>query len=262
MCYSIRSMHVATWNVNSIRAREERVLGWLEATKPDVLCLQELKVPDDKFPREAVEALGYQVETHGQRTYNGVAILARAPLADVVRGFGDDDADDHARFIAATTLGVRVMCAYVPNGHTPDSPKFQYKLRWFERLGAHLARTLDPASPALLCGDFNVAPTDLDVHDPVAWQGQVLCTPEERAALARVLEGRLIDVVRRLHPDERIYSWWDYRQLAFPKNRGLRIDHIVATPPLVARLTGAGIDREARKGKQPSDHAPVWARFD
>jgi exodeoxyribonuclease-3 len=180
----------------------------------------------------------------------------------VTRGFDDDDPDDHARFIAATTSGVRVMCAYMPNGQAPDSPKFQFKLRWFERLDAYLGRRLDPASPALLCGDFNVAPTDLDVHDPVAWRGHVLCTPEERAALARVMEGRLIDVVRRVHPDERIFSWWDYRQLAFPKNHGLRIDHIAATAPLVARLTDAGVDRQARKGKQPSDHAPVWARFE
>jgi len=255
-------MHVATWNVNSIRAREERVLAWLAATKPDVLCLQELKVVDAKFPREPVEALGYHVETHGQPTYNGVAILSREPLADVDRGFGDDDPDDHARFIAATTCGVRVMCAYVPNGQAPDSPKFQYKLRWFERLGAYLGSRLDPTTAALLCGDFNVAPADLDVHDPVAWEGHVLCTHEERAALGRVMDGRLVDVVRRVHPDTQLFSWWDYRQLGFPKNRGLRIDHIVATPPLAERVTDAGVDREARKGKQPSDHAPVWARFD
>jgi exodeoxyribonuclease-3 len=255
-------MHVATWNVNSIRAREARVLAWIEATKPDVLCLQELKVVDAKFPREAVEALGYHVETHGQPTYNGVAILSREPLVDVERGFGDDEPDEHARFIAASTFGTRVMCAYVPNGQSPDSPKFQYKLRWLERLDAYLDRRVEPSAPALLAGDFNVAPADLDVYDPAAWEGHVLCTPEERAALARVMQGRLIDVVRRVHPDERIFSWWDYRQLGFPKNRGLRIDHIVATPPLAERVGDAGVDREARKGKQPSDHAPVWARFD
>lgn len=255
-------MHVATWNVNSIRAREARVLAWLEATRPDVLCLQELKVVDVKFPREAVEALGYHVETHGQPTYNGVAILSREPLVDVDRGFGDDDPDDHARFIAATTSGVRVMCAYMPNGQAPDSPKFQYKLRWFERLGAYLGGRLDAGGAALLCGDFNVAPADLDVWDPEGWRGHVLCTPEERAALARIMEGRFVDVVRRVHPDAQLFTWWDYRQLAFPKNRGLRIDHIVATPALAERVTDAGVDRNARKGKQPSDHAPVWARFD
>ena len=255
-------MHVVTWNVNSIRAREERVLAWLAAVKPDVVCLQELKVVDDKFPRAAVEALGYHVETHGQPTYNGVAILSREALSDVGRGFEDDDPDDHARFIAATTFGVRIMCAYVPNGQAPDSPKFAYKLRWFERLGAYLERRVASTAPALLCGDFNVAPTDLDVHDPAAWHGQILCTPEERAALAHVMDGRFVDVVRRVHPDRQLFSWWDYRQLAFPKNRGLRIDHIVATEPLADRVVDAGVDRDARKGKQPSDHAPVWARFD
>lgn len=254
-------MHVATWNVNSIRAREERVLAWLAAARPDVVCLQELKVVDEKFPRAAVEALGYHVETHGQPTYNGVAILSRTPLADVERGFHDGEDDAQARFIAATTAAVRVLCAYVPNGEAPDSPKFVYKLRWLARLEAYLGRRLDPAAPALLCGDFNVAPADIDVHDPAAWAGHVLCTDDERAALARVLGDRLIDVVRRVHPDRQLFSWWDYRQLAFPKNRGLRIDHIVATPPLVERLDDAGVDRDARKGKQPSDHAPVWARF-
>ena len=254
-------MYVATWNVNSIHAREERVLTWLEANEPDVCCLQELKVVDEKFPREAVRALGYQVETHGQRTYNGVAILSREPLSDVERGFGDGEDDEQARFLAATTTGVRIMCAYMPNGQAVGSEKYAYKLRWFERLTAYLDQRLDPTAPALLCGDFNVAPADLDVYDPEGWEGSVLCSADERAALEKVLGDRLIDVVRCLHPETQLFSWWDYRQLGFPKNRGLRIDHIVATPPLAERALDAGVDREARKGKQPSDHAPVWARF-
>jgi exodeoxyribonuclease-3 len=255
-------MRVATWNVNSVRAREERLLAWLASRAPDVLCLQETKVVDDRFPADACRAAGYAVAHFGQRTYNGVSILSRAPLEDVQRGFGDGEDDEQARFIAATTMGVRIMSVYVPNGQAVGSPKFDYKLRWLARLECWVDAHVPPTAPALLCGDFNVAPTDLDVHDPEAWRGSVLCTPEERAALARVCGDRLVDVVRGLHPDTVMYSWWDYRQLAFPKNRGLRIDHVLATAPLATRAREAGIDREARKGKLPSDHAPVWAVFD
>jgi exodeoxyribonuclease-3 len=255
-------MRVATWNVNSVRAREERLLAWLASRAPDVLCLQETKVVDDGFPADACRAAGYAVAHFGQRTYNGVSILSRAPLEDVQRGFGDGEDDEQARFIAATTMGVRIMSVYVPNGQAVGSPKFDYKLRWMARLERWVDAHVTPTAPALLCGDFNVAPTDLDVHDPEAWRGSVLCTPEERAALARVCGDRLVDVVRGLHPDTVMYSWWDYRQLAFPKNRGLRIDHVLATAPLAARAREAGIDREARKGKLPSDHAPVWAVFE
>jgi len=254
-------LHVATWNVNGIRAREARVLDWLAAAQPDVLCLQETKVTDDKFPVEVFREAGYEIAWHGQPKYNGVAILSRAPLDDVEVSFGDAEDDEQARFIAATTMGVRVMCAYVPNGQAVDSPKFAYKLRWFDRLTRHLDTHVEVTGSALLCGDFNVAPADLDVHDPQAWRGHVLCTVEEREALARVCGDRLLDLVRRLHPGSPMYSWWDYRQLGFPKNRGLRIDHILVTPALGARAVDAGVDREARKGKQPSDHAPVWARF-
>jgi exodeoxyribonuclease-3 len=255
-------MRVATWNVNSVRAREERLLAWLASSAPDVLCLQETKVVDDKFPVESCRAAGYDVAHFGQRTYNGVSILSRTPLEDVQRGFGDGEDDEQARFIAATTMGVRVMSAYVPNGQAVDSPKFAYKLRWLARLERYVQTHVAPAAPAVLCGDFNVAPADIDVYDPDAWRGSVLCTPEERDALARVRGDRLVDVVRRLHPDTVMYSWWDYRQLGFPKNRGLRIDHVLATAPLAERARGAGVDREARKGKQPSDHAPVWAAFE
>lgn len=253
-------MRIATWNVNSVKAREERLLAYLTQRAPDVLCLQEIKVEDAKFPVEACRTLGYQAAVFGQRAYNGVAILSRTPLAAVRRGFGDGDADEQARFLEATTAGVRVMCAYVPNGQAVGSEKYAYKLRWLERLGRHLA-SAPRDEPAVLCGDMNVAPEAIDVHDPTAWEGHVLCSEAERQALAHALGAGLVDVVRRLNPDARLYSWWDYRQLAFPKNHGLRIDHIFASEPLAERATAAGVDRDARKGKLPSDHAPVWAEF-
>ena len=255
-------MRIVTWNVNSVKAREERLRAYLTQRAPDVLCLQEIKVEDDKFPREACRALGYEAAVYGQRTYNGVAILSRLPLEDVQRGFVDGAADPQARFIAATTAGIRVMSVYVPNGQAVGSEKFAYKLGWLERLGRHLDAALAAGVPAALCGDLNVAPAAIDVHDPAAWEGHVLVSPEERAALARAVEPRLVDVVRRMNPDARIYSWWDYRQLAFPKNHGLRIDHILVSAPLAARVRAAGVDRDARKGKLPSDHAPVWAEFE
>jgi len=254
-------VRIVTWNVNSVKAREERLLAYLTQRAPDVLCLQETKVEDVKFPVAACRALGYEVAAFGQRAYNGVAILSRTPLADVQRGFGDGDDDPQARLIAATTAGVRVMSVYVPNGQALGSEKFVYKLRWLERLGRHLAAAVSAAAPAALCGDFNVAPEAIDVHDPVAWEGHVLCSEEERAAFVRAVQPRLVDVVRRLNPDARLYSWWDYRQLAFPKNHGLRIDHILATPPLAERAVAAGVDRDMRKGKLPSDHAPVWVEI-
>jgi exodeoxyribonuclease-3 len=255
-------VRIVTWNVNSVKAREERLLAYLTQRVPDVLCLQEIKVEDGKFPVDACRALGYEAAVYGQRTYNGVAILSRLPLADVQRGFVDGTDDPQARFIAATTAGVRVMSVYVPNGQAVGSEKFAYKLAWLARLGRHLDTALPADGAAALCGDLNVAPAAIDVHDPVAWEGHVLVSPEERAALAQAVEPRLVDVVRRMNPDARLYSWWDYRQLAFPKNHGLRIDHILASPSLAARVRAAGVDRDARKGKLPSDHAPVWAEFE
>jgi len=254
-------MRIYSWNVNSIRARIERVLSWLEDRQPDVVCLQELKCTDDTFPAEALREVGYHSAAHGQKTYNGVAILAREPLEDVTRGLKDGGDDGQSRVIAATVRGVRVMSVYAPNGQSVDSPAYDFKLQWYERLRAVLDARHTPDVPLCLCGDWNVAPADLDVHDPAAWEGQTLCTERERAALTRLLDFGLVDTFRRLHPDTVQYSWWDYRMLAFPKNRGLRIDHVFATAPLAARLIGAGVDREARKGKQPSDHAPVWAEF-
>ena len=257
---------IATWNVNSIRARLDRVLAWTKATQPDALCLQEIKVADKDFPVEEFRAIGYFAALHGQRTYNGVAILARTEPLGVVCGLADDVDDPQARLIAATvgtaTNSVRVISAYVPNGQSVGSEKFAYKLAWLDRLRSYLDRLCDAAKPLALCGDFNVAPEPIDVHDPAAWEGQVLCTNDERAALARVTAFDLIDVYRQKHAEPGRYSWWDYRQLSFPYNKGLRIDHIWATRSLAVRCIAAEIDREARKGKLPSDHAPVVVQFE
>jgi len=255
-------MKIASWNVNSIRARLDRALDWIESREPDVLCLQETKVEDDSFPAEPFGDLGYDLVHFGQPTYNGVAILTREPFTDVERGFGRDDLDEQARFVAATVGGVHVASVYVPNGQSVDSDKFVYKLAWLGGLADWVRTRTAEKRPLLLLGDFNVAPEPRDVHDPAAWEGQVLCTDEERDALRKVLEPGLVDVVRRLHPDETIFSWWDYRALAFPKNRGLRIDHAFATEDVADRVRTAGVDREARKGKQPSDHAPVVVELD
>ncbi len=250
-------MKIATWNVNSIRARLERVLAWLEQHAPDVLCVQETKVVDDAFPLAEIEASGYRAVIHGQKTYNGVAILSRLPVAGEVRGFDDGEPDEQARLVAATVAGVRVISAYVPNGKEVGHEKYAYKLAWLERLHGYLERTCDPESPVVLCGDFNVAPDERDIWDPAAWEGKILCSDAERAALQRVIDWGLTDAFRLHHQEGGLYSWWDYRQLAFPKGRGLRIDFAFISRPLVERCTEAIIDRDARKGKQPSDHAPV-----
>lgn len=254
-------MRIYSWNVNSIRARLDRVLDWLDTRKPAVALLQELKCTDEAFPTEAVRERGYHIATHGQKTYNGVAILARSPITDVQRGLQDGVDDTHARFIAGTVEGVRVMSLYAPNGQAVDSPAYQYKLEWYARLRSLLDAQCRPDQPLCLGGDWNVAPTDLDVYDPEGWHEQTLCTTRERDALADLVAFGLVDTYRKLEPETVHYTWWDYRMLAFPKNRGLRIDHLYATAPLADALVAVGVDREARKGKQPSDHAPVWAEF-
>ena len=254
-------MQIATWNVNSIRARKERVLLWLAAQQPDIVCLQETKVIDEAFPRADFEALGYHVTVSGQRTYNGVAILSRAAPLDVVRQFNDSEEEPEARFLTASVDGVRVVCVYVPNGQVVGSDRFTYKLNWLSRLRRYLDRHCDPTGLLALCGDLNVAPEARDVHDPAAWQGTVLFHPQARAALQELCAWGLVDAVRLHHAEGGLYSWWDYRQLAFPRNHGLRIDHILVTQSLAAHCTGARIDREARKGQGASDHTPVIAEF-
>jgi exodeoxyribonuclease-3 len=256
-----RAMKLVTWNVNSIRQRRERLLAALARHQPDVVCLQETKVVDADFPADELRALGYQSVAAGQKGYNGVAILSKGALSDVTKGFRDGDDDEQARLIAATAGGVRVICAYAPNGQSVGSEKYAFKLEWFERLRKLLEREADVSRDLALVGDFNVAPGDLDVHDPLAWRGQIMCSDAERASLARLCEWGLVDAFRHKHPQLVAFTWWDYRMLGFPKNRGLRIDHLLVSESLCARLLDVSIDREERKGKQPSDHAPVIGSF-
>ena len=252
-------MRLATWNVNSLNARLERVEEWLAECQPDVVCMQETKLADSAFPAMAFAALGYEAVHHGEGRWNGVAILSRVGIDDVVEGFADGDAADaEARLITATCGGVRVMSAYVPNGRALDHDHYKYKLAWLERLRRHLDAVADPAAPVALCGDFNIAPTDLDVWDPAAVHGATHVSPPERAALAALLDWGLVDVFRLRFPEvERLYSWWDYRAGNFHKGIGMRIDLVLGSPSFADRLEWTLIDRNARKGKAPSDHAPL-----
>ena len=250
-------MKLATWNVNSLTIRLPQVLDWLAAYGPDALCLQETKMMDDKFPRAELEAAGYRAEFFGQKTYNGVALLTRAGAADVVTnipGF----ADDSARVISGTVDGVRVVGAYFPNGQAPDSDKFQYKMRWLDALHDWLKTECERHSRLALLGDFNIAPEDRDVFDPVAWAGQIHCTPQERDQFARLLGLGLHDAFRLFEQPPKSWSWWDYRNLAFRKNQGLRIDHILVSRALRPEVVSCTIDKVTRKNERPSDHAPVW----
>jgi len=255
-------LRVATWNVNSVKARKERFLAFLHRQRPDIVCLQELKGLEEIFPLAETKAAGYHAAIHGQRTYNGVALLSREPIAQVVKGFDDAGDETAARFIGGTTMGVRAYSAYIPNGQAVGSDKFAYKLEWMRRLRAYFDARHRPNEKILLAGDFNVAPEDRDVYDPEAWRGQILFSEPEKAALAKICGFGFQDTFRKFHEEGGHYSWWDYRQLGFPKNRGLRIDFIFATAPLWERCSAASIEREERKGTLPSDHAPVLAEFD
>jgi exodeoxyribonuclease-3 len=256
-------MKIVTWNVNSIRARQERLLSYLQAKSPDVLCLQELKCLEDKFPALELKALGYEAAVFGQKTYNGVAILAKDPITDVVRGIPDDEEDPQSRVIGGTVRGVRIFSVYAPNGQAVDSPAYQYKLTWYGRLRRYLDAHFKPSDKVVVTGDFNVAPEPIDVHDPVLWEGQTLFSLPERAALTELMGFGLKDLFRQHHPnEEKRFSWWDYRMLGFQKNKGLRIDHVLASAPLAEVCRASDIDREERKGTGASDHAPVWADFD
>jgi exodeoxyribonuclease-3 len=252
-------VRLATWNINSLKVRLERVEEWLRECQPDVVCLQETKLADTAFPAMAFSTLGYESAHHGEGRWNGVAILSRIGLDDVVMGFADEDEPDpEARLITATCGGARVMSVYVPNGRALDQDHYQYKLRWLDRLAAHLDLTADPAGLTAVCGDFNIAPADIDVWDPSAFVDATHVSEPERQALARLLDWGLTDVFRDHFPGtERLFSWWDYRAGNFHKGLGMRIDLILASAPLADRLQWALIDRNARKGKQPSDHAPV-----
>jgi exodeoxyribonuclease-3 len=255
-------MKLATWNVNSVTARLPLVTKWLAEARPDVLCLQELKCTDDKFPAAAFGELGYESAAFGQRTYNGVAILARTGLTEVQRGFPDDEEGAQARLLAATVEGVRIVNVYVPNGQFVGSDKYRFKLEWMKRLRAFFDEHYDRDAQVLVCGDFNVAPEERDVHDPEQWEGRILFSKRERAALDNIKEWGFVDAFR-LHTEEGgHFSWWDYRQGSFRRNAGLRIDHIWTSEKLATRCRSSWIDKEPRSWERPSDHTPVVAEFD
>jgi exodeoxyribonuclease-3 len=253
---------LATWNVNSIRARHDAVLSWIARVEPDVLCMQETKVEDDDFPTDELLRLGYAVAMAGQKTYNGVAIASRLPMTDVVIGLDDEKDPADKRLIRATVGGVRVLCAYVPNGKSPTNPSFKAKLAWFERLARTVTAEATPGRPLAVCGDYNVAPEDRDVFDPVAMRGQLHFHPDEHRALAGLMDTGLSDVLRLHHQEGNLFTWWDYRAGAYERNHGLRIDLILATRALADRCTGVEIDAKTRLGDKPSDHVPVIATFD
>ena len=249
-------MRIATWNVNSVRARLDRALAWLDSARPDLVCLQEVKCQQDAFPRDAFEARGYHVHVHGQKTYNGVALLSRDEPVDVVPIFPLAD-DPAARGIAATVGGIRVVDLYVPNGKEVGSESYDYKLRWLDGLGQWLSDQHSPDQAIILTGDFNIAPDDRDVYDPEGWRDQVLCSVPERDRFQRLLGWGLSDALRHFTDAPAQYTWWDYRNLGFQKREGLRIDHFLVSAPVLARAKAVTIDKDERRGKGASDHAPV-----
>ncbi len=250
-------MKLATWNVNSIRARLPRVLEWLETRRPDIVCLQEIKCLDEQFPREPIEDLGYHIESYGQKTYNGVAILSLRRPADVRRGMQEEAPGAQARVITATIEDVIVVNAYVVNGEAVGSAKFTYKLEWMERLAAHVRALFDPTEKLIVAGDFNVTFDDRDVYDPDLWRGKIHCSEDERRALAAIMQPGLSDGFREFHQEPGQYTWWDFRTRGFQRNQGLRIDHLLLSPVAQAAAKSVVIDLEARGGEKPSDHAPV-----
>jgi exodeoxyribonuclease-3 len=254
-------MKIATWNVNSLKVRLTHVLDWLAIEQPEVLCLQETKQEDKAFPYDEIGAAGYHAVHNGQKTYNGVAILSKQPLSEVVRDIEGLD-DPQKRVIAATVNGIRIVCAYIPNGQAVDSEKYGYKLNWLDALQKWLRTEIAQHPKLALLGDYNIAPEDRDVHDPVAWKGQVLCSEPERAAFNKLVELGLSDAFRLFEQAEKSFSWWDYRMMGFRRNHGLRIDHIMLTGPLATVCRSCRIDREPRKLERPSDHAPVVAELE
>jgi exodeoxyribonuclease III len=252
-------MRIATYNVNGINGRLPGLLAWLEEAAPDVVCLQELKAPDERFPEGPIRAAGYGAIWHGQKSWNGVAILARgARPIETRRGLPGDPDDTHSRYIEAAIDGMIVGCLYLPNGNPAPGPKFDYKLRWFDRLAEHAGGLLATGEPVVLAGDYNVMPTDLDVYAPERWVDDALFRPEVREAYRRLVARGWTDALRVLHPGERIYTFWKYFRNAFPRDAGLRIDHLLLSPPLAKRLTAAGVDRAVRGREHASDHAPAW----
>jgi exodeoxyribonuclease-3 len=252
-------MRIATFNVNGINGRIDLLLRWLEEARPDVVCLQELKAPPGKFPHRLIEEAGYGAVWHGQKSWNGVAILARdAEPIETRRGLSGDPEDSHSRYIEAAVRGVLIGCLYAPNGNPAPGPKFEYKLSWYERFVAHAQDLLETDAPVVLAGDYNIMPTDLDVYAPQRWQDDALFRPEVRQVFARLLGQGWTDAVREIHPDERIYTFWDYFRNAWGRNAGLRLDHFLLSPSITDRLQAAEVDRHVRGWDHASDHAPTW----
>jgi exodeoxyribonuclease III len=257
--FNDEDMKIATYNVNGINGRLPVLLRWLEHAQPDIVCLQELKAPDEKFPEPAIRALGYDAVWHGQKSWNGVAILSRVgAIHETRRGLPGDPDDSHSRYIEAAVNGLLIGGLYLPNGNPRPGPKFNYKLRWFERLIAHATGLLESGLPVMLIGDFNVMPTERDVYKPERRLDDALFAPEVRAAYFCLIEQGWTDALRALYPDEVIYTFWDYYRNAFVRNAGLRIDHLLLSPYLTDRLIASGVDRDVRSWEKTSDHAPVW----
>jgi len=253
---------IATYNVNGVNGRLPVLLRWLEQSRPDIVCLQELKAPDEKFPETALREAGYDAIWHGQKSWNGVAILSRVgEICETRRGLPGEGEDTQSRYIEAAVNGILIGGLYLPNGNPRPGPKFDYKLRWFDRLIAHAGELLASGLPVMLAGDFNVMPTERDVYKPERWLDDALFAPEVRAAYARLLDQGWTDALRTLHPDETVYTFWDYFRNAYARNAGLRIDHLLLSPALAGRLVKAEIDREVRGWEKTSDHAPVWVEL-
>jgi exodeoxyribonuclease III len=252
-------MKVASWNINSLRKRQDRLFAWLEATNPDVVCLQETKCPDDQFPALALQAAGYHSAYHGEKSYNGVAILAKTGLREVRPSLCDGVVDPQTRLIAATIGQLRVFSIYAPNGQAVGTPTYEYKLQWYRRLRDCVAK--EKSLDVIVCGDFNVAPEDIDVYDANLWREAIMASNGERAAFRELCSLGLRDTLRIHHKEGGVFTWWDYQMRGFEKNRGLRIDAVLASESLAKNCVASGIDREMRGGKDPSDHAPVWAEF-
>jgi len=256
------SMRIATYNVNSINARLPILLRWLGETSPDIVCLQELKAPQEKFPESAIRELGYGVIWHGQKSWNGVAILAKGTdPVEVTRALPGDPDDLHSRYLEATAHGLTVGCLYLPNGNPAPGPKFDYKLRWLERLIVHAAALVSRDTPVVLAGDYNVIPTEKDVYKPERWVDDALFRIEVREAFTRLTRQGWVDSIRTLHPDAQIYTFWDYFRNAFGRDAGLRIDHLLLNPAVAGRLVDAGVDRDVRGWEKSSDHAPTWVEL-
>jgi exodeoxyribonuclease-3 len=256
-------MKIATFNVNGLNARLPAVLRWLDESAPDVACLQELKLPSERFPAAALRDAGYEAIWHGQKSWNGVAILTRGePPIERRRVLPGDPQDVHSRYIEALVGDVVIGCLYLPNGNPAPGPKFDYKLRWFERFHRHAAELLEEGRPAVLAGDFNAIPTDFDVYAPERWRDDALFRPETRAAYQALLDQGWVDSLRTLYPHERVYTFWKYLRNAFPRDAGLRIDHLLLSPPLAKRLRAGGVSREVRAREKPSDHAPAWIELE